>query len=169
MTGDERLADQPIDDIDLEILAQMRRGLEEVDPMPEGMTDRIQFALVADRPAQPAILALLEAEVANMVSDAALAGVRSDDYDRATTITFASDGFSATISVETGRGGQLSMHGWTSEPGAEVEVRERARTQRTVADEHGRFAFASLQSGLVNLVFRRTGGPPPVITPALEI
>ena len=48
-------------------------------------------------------------------------------------------------------------------------VRERARTQRTVADEHGRFAFASLQSGLVNLVFRRTGGPPPVITPALEI
>ena len=61
------------------------------------------------------------------------------------------------------------MHGWTSEPGAEVEVRERARTQRTVADEHGRFAFASLQSGLVNLVFRRTGGPPPVITPALEI
>ena len=28
MTGDERLADQPIDDIDLEILAQMRRGLE---------------------------------------------------------------------------------------------------------------------------------------------
>ncbi|WP_287961990.1 hypothetical protein [Phycicoccus sp.] len=160
MTGDERLADQPIDDIDLEILAQMRRGLEEVDPMPEGMTDRIQFALT---------VALLEAEVANMVSDAALAGVRSDDYDRATTITFASDGFSATISVETGRGGQLSMHGWTSEPGAEVEVRERARTQRTVADEHGRFAFASLQSGLVNLVFRRTGGPPPVITPALEI
>ena len=125
MTGDERLADQPIDDIDLEILAQMRRGLEEVDPMPEGMTDRIQFALT---------VALLEAEVANMVSDAALAGVRSDDYDRATTITFASDGFSATISVETGRGGQLSMHGWTSEPGAEVEVRERARTQRTVAD-----------------------------------
>jgi len=156
----EALAQESLDPSDVAILGRMRAGLDDIDPPPVGLTDRIQFALT---------VAALEAEVADIVAAESLAAVRSDDYDRATTITFASDGFSATVSLEPRRAGALGLRGWVSDPGTEVEVRERSRSQFTTSDEHGRFGFASLQPGLIHLVFRRPSGPPPVITPALEI
>jgi len=155
----EALADEPIDDIDLQILELVRAHQESVDPVPEGLAQRIEFAMT---------VAALEAEVARIVAEPELAGVRTDVYHRASTITFESDGFTATLTVEPADGRGLSVRGWVSEPGAEVELRERTRAHTQATDTHGRFAFTGIESGMIQAVFRRPGLST-VITPAFEI
>ena len=66
--------------------------LESVDPVPVELTDRAQYAMT---------VALLQAEVASIVEPELTAGgVRATDYDRATSITFASRGLTVMVTVE---------------------------------------------------------------------
>lgn len=155
------LAAEPLDDVDLRLLAELRDVSAHEDPMPGDLLDRIKFAMS---------VASLEAEVAMIVSTGALAEVRGTDYDRADTVTFASDGLSVMVSIEGAGSTTVDIAGWASEGNVEVELRERGRTRTTRADEEGRFVFGGVERGLVNLVLRREDpDAAPVITPAIEI
>jgi hypothetical protein len=156
-----RLAAEPLDALDETIIAAVREVHESVDPMPGDLLDRIKFAMS---------VASLEAEVAEIVSGAALATVRGADYDRADTVTFASDGLSVMVTIEHSGSGRADLAGWVSEGPVEVELRERSRTRTTTTDEDGRFTFAGVERGLVNFVLRRRDeSAPPIITPAIEL
>ncbi len=160
---EERLAGEPVDATDVRVLAAVRAAHDALDPVPPGLVDRITFAMS---------VASLEAEVARIVSDAeALTSVRGADYDRADTVTFASDGLSVMVSLEPAGPGRVDVVGWASEGEVDVELRERSRTRTAGTDPDGRFTFAGVERGLVNFVLRRRGRPdaPPVITPAIDL
>ena len=156
------LAAGTLDDVDAHVLDQLRHLHEVVDPPPADLADRVKFAMT---------VAALEAEVADIVSSATLETVRGTDYDRADTVTFASDGLSVMVSIEHGATTKADIVGWVSETGVEVELRERGRTRTAVVDEEGRFSFTGVERGLVNFVLRRRGdvAAPPIITPAIEL
>lgn len=155
------LAAEPLDDVDARLLAELRDVHAHVDPMPGDLLDRIKFAMS---------VASLEAEVAEIVSTQHLAAVRGTDYDRADTVTFAGDGLSVMVSIESTGTSTADIVGWVSEGGVEVELRERGRTRTTTADEDGRFVFGRVERGLVNFVLRRPDpAAPPIITPAIEL
>jgi len=153
----------PLDDLDLQTLATLRGIWEATDPVPAGLGDRAKFAMT---------VAALEAEVAEIAAGTLeAAGVRATAYDRATTITFSSDTLSAMITIEVADASSARVSGWVTSGRTHVELRERAKTQETTADEAGRFTFASVERGLAHLVMRRLDDPDarPVITPAIEI
>lgn len=156
------LAAAPLDDVDAQVLDDLRHLYEGVDPVPGDLTDRVKFAMT---------VAALEAEVAEMVSSATLETVRGTDYDRADTVTFASDGLSVMVTIEHGTSTRSDIIGWVSESEVEVELRERGRTRTAVVDDEGRFTFTGVERGLVNFVLRRRADPsaPPIITPAIEL
>lgn len=160
----EALAQGKLDRTDVQILGELRELWTAVDPPPDGLTERVQFAMT---------VAALEAEVARIVQEGAResAAVRSD-YERISTLTFASESVSAMIDIEDGRAeGRRTVHGWVSENAIEVELRERHRSRRVAVDATGRFSFDGVEPGLVHFVFRHTtdGDDRPVITPAIEL
>lgn len=158
---EELMASGPLDAVDARILAAVRAGHEALDPVPPDLADRITFAMS---------VASLEAQVAEIVSEGALADVRGTDYDRADTVTFARDGLSVMMSMEGSGVTRVDIVGWVSEGGVEVELRERGRTRTTATDDEGRFTFPGVERGLVGLVLRRSDPDlPPVITPAVEL
>jgi hypothetical protein len=156
------LAAQPIDALDLHLLEALRHIHEDLDPVPGDLVDRIKFAMT---------VAALEAEVAEIVSSATLETVRGTVYDRANTVTFASEGLSVMVSIEHGATTKADIVGWVSEGDVEVELRERGRTRTTTVDAEGRFTFIGVERGLVNFVLRREddAATPPIITPAIEL
>jgi hypothetical protein len=156
------LAAQPLDAVDLHLLDVLRHIHQDLDPVPGDLVDRVKFAMT---------VAALEADVAEIVSSATLETVRGTDYDRADTVTFASDGLSVMVSIEHGATTRSDIVGWVSEGDVEVELRERGRTRTTVVDEDGRFTFTGVERGLVNFVLRRRAdaASPPIITPAIEL
>lgn len=161
--NEELMANQPIDTDDRRALALIRAHLERTDPVPNDLAERVKFAMT---------VATLEAEVAHLTNDGAFAGsVRTTDYDRATTVTFESDGLSIMVTLEEAERGSTTVRGWVTTPGAHVELRERDRTSDTNADREGRFVFAGVRRGNVHLVIRRPDAPGtrPVITPGIEI
>ena len=163
----ERLAADALDDTDEKILADLRRMWDGADPPPEGLAERIRFAMT---------VASLEAEVARIVQEGALessarsVGARST-YERASTVTFTSGSLSAMIDLESADDGRVRVNGWVSETAVEVELRERQDTRTSPVDATGRFGFGAVERGLVHFVFRRTDDPTarPVITPTIEL
>lgn len=161
--AEDVLAGQPMDADDERALALVRTHLAAADPVPSGLAERVKFAMT---------VASLEAEVAHIINEGALAGtVRTTEYDRATTVTFESDGLSIMVTLEDADRGTTTVRGWVTAPGAEVELRERARSATTTADDEGRFVFDGVERGTVHLVIRRHDEPGarPVITPGIEI
>jgi hypothetical protein len=156
------LAAGALDDVDAQLLEQVRRLHEAVDPVPADLVDRVKFAMS---------VAALEAELAEIVSSATLETVRGTDYDRADTVTFASEGLSVMVTIEHGRSTRADIAGWVSQGEVEVELRERGRTRTTMVDEEGRFTFTGVERGLVNFVLRKRDDTeaPPIITPAIEL
>jgi hypothetical protein len=155
------LAAGRLDDVDTAILTQVHALHESIDPVPDDLADKVKFAMT---------VAGLEAELAEIVTASSLTTVRGTDYDRADTVTFASDGVSVMVSIENPASTKVDLVGWVSEGDVEVELRERGRTRTTTTDGEGRFTFGGVERGLVNFVLRRAAeDAPPIITPAIEL
>lgn len=161
MSDVERLAQEPTDEHDQRILQALRTMWTAADPVPQGLTDRIRFAMS---------VASLEAEVARIVEQSdALVGVRST-YERATSVTFETGSVSAMLDIDEIGPDHVDLTGWVSVQHAEVELRERHRSRFTHTDDNGRFEFNGIDRGLVHLVLRPSEpGARTIITPAIEL
>jgi hypothetical protein len=166
-------ADGPLDDFDLAILNDVRDAFEQSDPMPADLPERIKFALV---------LRNLEAEVAILAADDALQPAGARGVEQSRTVTFDSASLTIMIRIESHGDGAVRVDGWLAPPERRViELRTEADTLSAVSDEQGRFAFASVPHGTVQLIVReaaaatsetdsvqeRAGSGRSVVTPAL--
>lgn len=152
----------PLDDEDVRVLETLGRLLDEHDPVPSGLADKVAFAIT---------VAALEAEVAEltMVSSEA-AGVRRDT-EVADTITFSGADLTAMITIETRPGGGRLLSGRVSAAPVSVELTTPAGSRTTRTDDHGRFELELDERCLVYLVFQRLDEPGsrPMATPPIEI
>ncbi len=156
-------ADGPLDDADLEILAEIRDMFQAADPMPPDLPERIRFSLA---------LRDLEIEVARLVEeDREVLAVRGPEQSR--TVTFDSDSLTVMIRIDQNRDGTARVDGWLAPPQRrEIEMKTAADTLSVPSDEQGRFAFASVPRGTAQLVIRpaeqeASGSGRSVVTPAL--
>lgn len=162
---EEDLAEQLIDDDDVALLAELARVYEQLDPVPDGLVERIGFTLT---------MADLEIELAKLTAETREpVGARGEE--RVRTVTFSSDSLTAMVTVTPRDAGLYRIDGWLA-PGAplRVELRTDHGSLHTDADKDGRFDFDQLRGGLVQLVIHPTDGcevrlTSPVVTPAMEL
>lgn len=160
-------ADQPLDATDEAMLREVARLYETVDPIPEGLMDRLSFGLA---------LGELYAEVAEMSRvPVDLSGVRGDPATvRTETLTFAAESLTAMITVTHVSPDRVRLDGWVA-PAQRLQVRVRLHQGQleTLADDAGRFSFADLPDGFVQLSFHPEtggdGGSSVVVTPSFEL
>ncbi len=159
--------DDPIDDVDVSNLAALRRLEEAADPMPEGLVDKVTFALALEQ---------MDAEVARLVEEATLEGVRAgpEVAEQARTIIFESSTVTVMVSITPLADGHVRIDGWLSPEGEyRIELRTAGEQLRTESDATGRFVVEMAQRGIFRLVLRapksRHNNAPVVITPSIVI
>ena len=154
-------ADEPIDGIDVALLAELRELYGEVDPMAADLVERIQFALALED---------LDVEVFRASTEAgALPGVRGAEETR--TITFDSDSLTIMFSISPAGAAAVRLDGWLAPPAPHrVELRTGSGTMETSADADGRFAVDDVPHGLAQLVVHPAGGSArSVVTPSVVL
>ncbi|GIH17631.1 hypothetical protein [Rugosimonospora africana] len=143
---DEPGSDEPIDDLDLAILAGLADLYRRADPVPAGLVERIQFAVDLDD---------LDVEVCRLRDDSDLvpAGARGQEESR--TVTFDSTNLTIMITISVVPDDTVRLDGWLAPPAAlRVELRTTTGHLSTDADERGRFVIESVPRGLAQLVVR---------------
>jgi hypothetical protein len=157
------LAAQPLDDRDVAILDQLAAAYAAADPVPDGLVERLQFAITLDA---------LHAEIAQLTRMDGLVGARADAAAEVQTVTFTSQSTTTMITITPSGADRVRIDGWVTDgAGIAVELRTVGARLQTQADEDGRFVFEEVPRGMAQFVLRRPeeSGLPPVITPALEI
>jgi hypothetical protein len=157
------LAAAPIDDVDLDVLEQVAAAFAEADPVPDGLIERLQFAITLDA---------LHAEIAQLTRLDDLVGARADAAAEIRTVTFTSQSTSTMITITPLPGDRVRVDGWVTDgAGVEIELRTVETRLQTSADDDGRFVFEDVPRGIAQFVLRHPDEPsrPPVVTPALEI
>lgn len=159
----------PMDETDMANLTAVRELYDQIDPMPVGLVDRLRFAVALEH---------MDAEVARLVEQDALAGVRAAVglAEEARTIIFESKTVTVMVSVTPAGDGVVRVDGWLTPEGPyNVEVRTPDAQFRTDADVTGRFVVAELPQGVFRMVIRPTpeqlekGAAPVVITPSVVL
>lgn len=159
----EELAAGPIDDDDQRTLQRTADVYDAVDPVPDGLVDRIQFGITLDA---------LRAEIAQLQRSGDLAGVRSEDATETKTVTFTSASLTTMVTITEISSERVRIDGWVAPgTGVSVELRRVDGSESTVADADGRFVFADVARGLAQFVLRppESTGQHPVITPSVEL
>lgn len=148
---------EPMDERDAAILAEVRHLWTDNDPVPDGLVDQIQFAMD---------LEYLDVEVLRMTMLDAAASSRGDELSR--LVTFSSDTLTIMIRVFPAKDGTNRIDGWLT-PGDchPVELRTGNATLTTESDPTGRFAFVAVPGGLTQLMVKPTGTAKTVTTPAI--
>ncbi|MEY9861052.1 hypothetical protein ABH935_006690 [Catenulispora sp. GAS73] len=157
-------ADDPIDEIDLAILGDVRALYEDADPVPAGLLTRVAFALD---------LAGLEDEIARLeASGLEAVGVRGTEQSR--TITFDSESLTIVVQVSPS-GDTMRVDGWLAPPAVHhVRLRTGEKDFHTSSDELGRFVLLDVPHGLVQIAVEAEDGASPaggrtVVTPAVVL
>ena len=151
------------------LLDAVRRMFEELDPVPEGLTERVLVALAVDD-------LELEYELLTMVHRSQqLAGVRSGD-DQKLVLEFTAPGLTVMLRVSPVDGDHRRIDGWVTRtsdaPGGgelTASLWQDAGTTTTAVGQHGRFEFASVPAGLSRLDLVSTGDDPEFRTTLFEI
>ncbi len=161
----DTLSLEPLDDTDAHVLAALRDLHDRIDPVPEGLAERMKFGIT---------LAALHAEIAEL-QDLSLAGARDDTAQYAATesVTFAARELSLMVSIgpagEDGVPGTVRIDGWVSGPAARVELRIGTQS-RSAELTDGRFAFEDVPHGAARFVLWPTNPEGrPVLTPSIEV
>jgi hypothetical protein len=171
----DELAAQPIDGQDLAALDRIAALFDRLDPVPEGLVDRIRFSITLDA---------LHAEIAELQRDNDLVGVRSIGAADTQTVTFTSASLTVMITISPSGADRVRIDGWVA-PGGGVQVQLRlaadtaaagadgaaAETRSTTGDPDGRFVFTDVPRGFAQFVVRQPSGVdrPPVVTPSIEL
>ena len=158
-------AHQLLDDADAAVIAELAQLYDRVDPVPDGLVERVGFTLT---------LANMEIELARLEHDY-LQPIGARGEERARTVTFTADSLTVLVTITPTGTEQFRLDGWLA-PGAgmRVELRLARSSNETNADDDGRFEFGRVPAGLAQLVFHPTEGGgaqllTPVVTPALEL
>jgi hypothetical protein len=157
------LADAPLDGEDLHVLGRIAALYDTLDPVPDGLVDRIQFGITLDA---------LHAEVAQLQRAGDLVGVRSAEATEARTVTFASASLTVMITITPTSPERVRLDGWAAPgEGIAVELHTVDGPLATSADADGRFVFEDVPRGLARLLLTPAAesGLPPVVTPSVEI
>lgn len=153
--------DAPLDLADEKVLSALGAVVTTLDPVPEGLVDRVLFAMTLES---------LHVETMELrrigVPESVLRG--DEAPVEAQTITFTSADLSVMISLSPADG-DVRVDGWISEPGVRsVELHRLGAQDETRTDAEGRFVFARVPHGQVSLVIR-DGDRSPVSTPVIEL
>lgn len=147
---------------DDELMNQVARLVDELDPMPPGLVERAQFAVAIDD------IDDLDLEVARWSDNRTLAGVRGGLPG---TITFFVGDLTVMVNV-TRTGERQRIDGWLVPAGAHgVEVRVADQgSATTTADEGGRFVLTEVPRGTTQLLVRMHAGQSrTVVTPTVDL
>lgn len=156
--------DEPLDEVDVALLADLARIAETLDPVPAGLVERSLFAVT---------LAGLEAEVMELeyvrVPEMSVRGEAPPVEAR--TITFTSESVTVMISLSPVDAGRVRIDGWAAPATSlRVELHRPGSVTETTSDEDGRFVFDDVDRGPASLVVRRTDdGGAAVSTPVIEL
>lgn len=147
---------------DDELIAEVARLVDELDPPPPGLVERAQFAVAIDD------IRNIEVEVAQWADNRELAGVRGGLPG---TITFFVGDLTVMVNV-TRMGERQRIDGWLVPAGAhgvEVRVADHGSTS-TTADEGGRFVLTEVPRGTTQLLVRMdTEQSRTVVTPTVDL
>ncbi|MFN2562491.1 MAG: carboxypeptidase regulatory-like domain-containing protein [Jatrophihabitans sp.] len=158
----DQLAAGELDDVDDRILSAVAARYSEVDPMPSGLVDRVQFGITLDA---------LHGEIAEL-ERGSMVGVRSDNATEAQTVTFTSSTLSLMITISPTSADEARIDGWVVPgAGAVVDLRLVDGLLSETADADGRFVFHAVRRGFAQFIVRLPGDDtrPPVITPSIEV
>jgi hypothetical protein len=165
MKSPDAAPDDPMDDLDFEILDGIRELCAQADPMPADLPEQVRFALQLHR---------LEAEVAQIAGEEEqrLTSVRGEEHSR--TITFDSESLTIMIRIDQEEEGTVRLDGWLAPPQRrEMELQTAGTPQRAASDDQGRFAFTRVPHGTARLVVTAPGEGPgggrAVVTPQLVL
>jgi hypothetical protein len=142
-------------------LAQM---WELVDPVPDGLADRVLVSLaVDDLDAEYELLHLTER------SDR-LVGVRSGGEDDVLTFTFDSEELSMVLRVSSTGPDTCRVDGWISpaRPMTVTAAQAGVSLEANVVDE-GRFEFPELRSGATRFLLHPDATSTNLVTPAVDL
>jgi hypothetical protein len=149
---------------DVTLLRAVHDMWEDLDPVPIDLADRVLFTL-----------ALEDVEFELMRLQESLAPIGARGVETAATMTFAAESLTVMVTVSDAGRRQHRIDGWIA-PGAalRVELRTARGVQETVADADGRFAFAALPPGLMQIMIHPTAGAAvplhrPVATPPVQL
>jgi hypothetical protein len=162
----DELALELLDEVDEQLLRELAAVYQAVDPVPDGLVERLQFGVTLDA---------LEAEVARLQRlEAEPAGARSDGANAtaAQTVTFTSASLTTMITITPAGPDRVRIDGWIAPGGGvAVELRVVGDHLRTTADADGRFVFPDVPRGLAQFVLRPPDpqAHPAVITPSIEL
>lgn len=147
---------------DDELMAEVARLVNELDPPPPGLVERAQFAVAIDA------IDDIDFEVARWADDRPLAGVRGGLPG---TITFFVGDLTVMVNV-TRTGERQRIDGWLVPAGAhgvEIRVAEHGSTT-TTADEGGRFVLTEVPRGTTQLLVRMNAEQSrTVVTPTVDL
>jgi hypothetical protein len=141
--------DGPLDDTDLTILDEVAEAYSSADPMPDGLIDRIRFAVALEE---------VNAEVLQLIEESEL--TTSARGERGRIFTFSSAILTVMIRVIGITDDTVRIDGWLAPPAAHrITLRSpQARVERT-ADDEGRFVFEQTSGGLAQLIVKIAGEP----------
>ena len=97
------LGDEPLDDLDLALLDDVRELYQAVDPMPADLPERIRFSLA---------LRDLEVEVARLTAEEDLPVLATRAVEQSRTVTFDSDSLTIMIRIDLNTDGTARVDGW---------------------------------------------------------
>ena len=158
------LARSLLDSTDAAVLNAVRAIYDEIDPVPDGLVERIQFELTLDA---------LHTEVATLMQlETSSTGVRGETTESVRTVTCTSQSLTTRVTATPQGQGLVRVDGWAA-PGAglRVEILLARGPVETYADDDGRFVFEDVPTGLAKFVFHvpRDGGVATVVSPSIEL
>jgi hypothetical protein len=147
---------------DTAVLSELNRLVDELDPPPADLVDRVKFAIALES---------LDVEVARWERAGSFAGVRGGQTG---TITFTVDNLTLMVNF-TSTGSRHRIDGWLVPAGehtVEVRVADH-QSSTTQADDGGRFVLPDVPAGttqiLVHLVNSRGEPGRTVVTPTIML
>ncbi|KDN20387.1 hypothetical protein [Amycolatopsis rifamycinica] len=153
-------ANEPLDELDLRLLAGVRELWEDADPMPATLVDQIRFAIQLED---------VDLEVMRIREQERLADARSA-AEQGRLITFDSESLTIMVNVSPEPGGTIRLDGWLTPPAEHpIEVRTSSGPLTTTSDAEGRFAVSGVSHGMVQVLVRTAGRSRTVSTPAIEL
>ncbi len=179
MSGDQTSAggagDEPLDETDLDLLAEIADLYTDADPVPSGLAERMKIAMTVES---------LHAEVAELTGPTLVATRAATVGAEPGAVTFSGEAISLMIVESDPTAATVGLDGWVSPPGALVQVHRGDLVLSVRSDQHGRFAVAGLPRGSLWFVVwadgtdgtesAASGGPGnrsttrPLVTPTVE-